>query len=90
MRLDKFLKVSRILKRRTVSKELADNGRVLVNGRPGKPATPIKVGDQIEVVFGYRHLTVRVLSIENDIHKKDADSLYEVIAQSDMTPKEEK
>ena len=81
MRLDKYLKVSRILKRRTVSKELAENGRVLVNGKIAKPATAIKVGDNVEVIFGQRHLLVEVLALENTVKKQEADSLYQVIKE---------
>ena len=60
MRLDKYLKTARILKRRTVSKELADQERVYVNGKIAKPSTDVKVGDTIKVIFGYRELTVNV------------------------------
>lgn len=79
MRLDKYLKVSRILKRRSVSKEMADHSRVLVNGKPAKPAYTIKPGDVIEVVFGNRSLKVRVLNVQATVRKEDADQLYEVI-----------
>ena len=81
MRLDKFLKVARILKRRTVSKELAANQRVVVNGRVAKPSTDIKPGDIIEVTFGQRCLVVRVLEIRDVVRKNDADSLYEVLEE---------
>mgnify|MGYP000031295817 FL=1 len=64
MRLDKYLKTARILKRRTVSKELADNQRVFVNGKVAKPSTEVKVGDIIKVAFGYRELTIRVLMLQ--------------------------
>ena len=63
MRLDKYLKVSRILKRRTVSKQLAANQRVLVNGKPAKPAKEINPGDIIDVIYGERVLQVRVLEV---------------------------
>ncbi|MBE6115884.1 MAG: RNA-binding S4 domain-containing protein [Erysipelotrichaceae bacterium] len=81
MRLDKFLKVARILKRRTVSKELAANQRVMVNGRIAKPATDIKAGDIIEVVFGQRSLTVRVLDVRDNVRKNEAADLYEVVEE---------
>lgn len=81
MRLDKFLKVARILKRRTVSKELAANQRVMVNGRIAKPATDIKAGDLIEVVFGQRSLTVRVLDVRDNVRKNEAADLYEVVEE---------
>ncbi len=81
MRLDKYLKVARILKRRTVSKELAANQRVTVNGKIAKPATEVKVGDEIEVTFGQRCLTVRVLEVKDVVRKNDASLLYEVIGE---------
>jgi len=79
MRLDKYLKVSRILKRRTISKELALNDRVLVNNKTAKPSTEIKINDEIEVIFGRRHLTVKVLSTELIMKKNEANTMYEVI-----------
>ena len=81
MRLDKFLKVARILKRRTVSKELAANQRVIVNGRIAKPSTDIKAGDIIEVIFGQRSLTVRVLEVRDVVRKNEASDLYEVVEE---------
>ena len=81
MRLDKFLKVARILKRRTVSKELAANQRVIVNGRIAQPSTDIKAGDIIEVVFGQRSLTVRVLEVKDIVRKNEASDLYEVVEE---------
>ena len=81
MRLDKFLKVARILKRRTVSKELAANQRVIVNGKIAKPSTDIKQGDVIEVIFGLRSLTVRVLDVRDVVRKNEASDLYEVIEE---------
>ena len=79
MRLDKYLKVARILKRRTVSKELAENERVTINGRIAKPSTEVKVGDEITVTFGQRVLTVRVLDIKDVVKKNEAGLLYEII-----------
>lgn len=81
MRLDKYLKTARILKRRTVSKELADNDRVYVNGKLAKPSTDVKVGDLIKVVFGYRELTVRVLMIQKQVNKNDAALMFEVVEE---------
>lgn len=81
MRLDKFLKVARILKRRTVSKELAANQRVIVNGKIAKPSTDIKAGDIIEVIFGQRSLTVRVLDVRDNVRKNEAADLYEVVEE---------
>lgn len=79
MRLDKYLKTARILKRRTVSKELADNDRVYVNGKVAKPSTDVKVGDIIKVIFGYRELTVRVLMLQKQVNKNDAALMFEVV-----------
>lgn len=81
MRLDKYLKTARILKRRTVSKELADNERVYVNGKIAKPSTDVKVGDMIKVIFGYRELTVRVLMIQKQVNKNDAALMFEIIEE---------
>lgn len=82
MRIDKYLKVSRILKRRTISKELADQDRVLLNGKVAKPSSEVKPGDEIELFFGHRRLKVRVMSIEFSIRKSDAVSMYEVLDES--------
>lgn len=81
MRLDKYLKTARILKRRTVSKELADQDRVYVNGKIAKPSTDVKVGDIIKVIFGYRELTVRVLMIQKQVNKNDAALMFEVVEE---------
>lgn len=81
MRLDKYLKVARILKRRTVSKELAANQRVVVNGKIAKPSTEVNVGDIIEVTFGSRCLVVKVLEIKDVVKKNDASVLYEVVEE---------
>ncbi len=79
MRLDKYLKVSRIIKRRTVANDACDSEHVTVNGRPAKASYDVKVGDVIEVGFGQRTLKVRVLDVRDFTAKADAASLYEVI-----------
>ena len=79
MRLDKYLKVSRIIKRRTVANDACDAAHVTVNGRPAKASYDVKEGDVIEVSFGQRTLKVRVLDIREHTAKADAASLYEVI-----------
>lgn len=81
MRLDKYLKVSRILKRRSVSKELADSKRVYVNGKIAKPSTEIKVGDEIRILFGNREMSVRVCKIEKQVNKTVAAELFEIIEE---------
>lgn len=79
MRLDKYLKVSRIIKRRTVANEACDTEHVMVNGRPAKASYDVKTGDVIEITFGHRTLKVRVLDVKEFTAKADASSLYEVI-----------
>ena len=79
MRLDKFLKVSRIIKRRTVASEACDAEHVTVNGKGAKASYDVKEGDVIAVTFGQRTLKVRVLSVKEFTTKADASSLYEVI-----------
>ena len=80
MRIDKFLKVSRILKRRTVAQEAASAGKISVNGREVKPAYRLKVGDIVEVSFAAGTLKFRVLELKETVKKDEAASLYEVIA----------
>lgn len=89
MRLDKYLKVARILKRRTVSKELAANERVLINGKVAKPAKEVNLGDIIDVIYGERVLCIRVLDIRENVRKNDADSLYEVVDEFIIKSEEE-
>lgn len=81
MRLDKFLKVSRIIKRRTVANDACDTERIAVNGRVVKASYNVKVGDIIEVSFGQRTLKVRVTDVKDVVKKDDAVTLYEVIDQ---------
>lgn len=88
MRLDKYLKVSRILKRRTVAKELADKQRILVNGRKAKPSTEVDYGDEICVLFGNRELTVKVLDTPKQVSKNDATLMFEVINERKIDKKE--
>lgn len=79
MRLDKFLKVSRILKRRTLAAEACDMGKVTVNGRPSKPGHKLKVGDVVEIEFVGSTLKFRVLSLNEKARKEEASSLYEIV-----------
>ena len=79
MRLDKYLKVSRVIKRRTLANEVADAGRVLVNGKPAKASYTVKVGDIIEVTFGNRPVKIRVLSDVEQKGKGVAREMFEVI-----------
>ncbi|MDO4564414.1 MAG: RNA-binding S4 domain-containing protein [Clostridia bacterium] len=79
MRLDKFLKVSRIIKRRTVANEAAGAGRITVNGRVAKPSTDVKPGDTLDILLGGRHMLVRVNSTPEFVKKEEADGLYTVL-----------
>ncbi len=81
MRLDKFLKVSRILKRRTVAQEACDGGKVDVNGKSAKPSYQLKVGDLVCVHFAGGSLTFKVLDLKETVKKDDASSLYEIITE---------
>ena len=82
MRLDKYLKVSRIIKRRTVANEACDGEHVTVNGRVARASLEVKPGDEITVAFGARTLTVRVLKVTETAGKADAGELYEIISQT--------
>ena len=79
MRIDKFLKVSRILKRRTVAQEACGEDKVLINGKVAKPSTAVKIGDEIEVLYAAGSFKFRVLNIKETVKKEEAASLYEVI-----------
>ncbi|MCI8268992.1 RNA-binding S4 domain-containing protein [Clostridiaceae bacterium] len=76
MRLDKYLKVSRLIKRRTVANEACDAGRVLVNGKPAKASVNVKAGDIIEIQFGTSSVKVEVLDVQETVRKDDAKELY--------------
>ena len=84
MRLDKYMKVSRIIKRRTVAKEVCDAGRINVNGRPAKAGTDIKAGDILDITYGRNKLEVEVLKLAETIRADEADSLYKVINRVSM------
>ena len=83
MRLDKYLKVSRLIKRRTVANEACDNARISVNGRPAKASYDVKVGDKISIEFGTRTLTVEVLAVAEAVRKDDASAMYREIAEGE-------
>lgn len=76
MRLDKYLKVSRLIKRRTVANEACDAGRVMINGKTAKAGTDVKVGDVIEIGFGTRNVKVEVLDVQGTTRKEDAKELF--------------
>ena len=81
MRLDKYLKVSRLIKRRTVANEACDNERVMVNGRVQRASYDVKVGDQISLRFGQRIVTVEVLDVQETVRQADAGTLYREIGR---------
>ena len=76
MRLDKYLKVSRLIKRRTVANEACDAGRVMINGKTAKAGADVKVGDVIEIGFGTRNVKVEVLDVQETTRKEDAKELF--------------
>ncbi|HEX6923156.1 MAG TPA: RNA-binding S4 domain-containing protein [Bacillales bacterium] len=78
MRLDKFLKVSRLIKRRTMAKEVADQGRILINGRKAKSGTDVNPGDELEIRFGQKRMTVTVENVKETSKKEDAASMYTI------------
>ena len=79
MRIDKFLKVSRILKRRTLAQQACEKGKVIINGREAKPAKQIKAGDEVELHFTGGTVKFRILNIKETVKKDEASSLYEII-----------
>ena len=85
MRLDKFLKVSRIIKRRTVAQQAADSGRISVNDRVVKPGDKLKAGDIITIEFGESLLRVRVRELKETVRKEEADLLYEVLESTEKS-----
>ena len=81
MRLDKYLKVARLIKRRTVANEACDNGLISVNGKPARASYDVKVGDQISLRFGQRTLTVEVVSVQETVKQADAVTLYREVGR---------
>ena len=82
MRLDKFLKVSRIIKRRTIAKEVSDKGRIAVNGRQAKSSTEVKVGDEMTIQFGNKTLELRIDKIVDTTKKDEAQEMYTLIKET--------
>ncbi len=79
MRLDKYLKVSRLIKRRTVANEACDSGRVMINGKPAKASANVKEGDVITILFGNREVKVEVLDVQETVKKEGAKDLFKYI-----------
>jgi ribosomal 50S subunit-recycling heat shock protein len=82
VRLDKFLKISRIIKRRTVAKEVCDKGKIEVNGRPAKPAAEVQAGDTLVIRFGRKTLEVKILATPAAVRAGEAADIYRVIAET--------
>lgn len=82
MRLDKYLKVSRLIKRRTLAKEASESERILVNDKIAKPSKELKIGDTITIQFGRKQISVKVLSLNPITKKDDASNMYELISES--------
>ena len=83
MRLDKFLRVSRLIKRRTVANDACDAARIFVNEKAAKASYNVKIGDLISVTFGSKTVTVRVLEIKDTTKKAESASMYEVVSETD-------
>ena len=84
VRLDKYLKVSRIIKRRTVAKEASEGGRVSINGKAAKPASEVKPGDVLEIRFGEKLARYRVVSVAETVRKENAAAMYELLAGEEI------
>ena len=81
MRLDKYLKISRLIKRRTVAKEISDQGRISINGKVAKSSSDVSTNDELEVRFGNKTLTVKVLKIVETTKKEESADMYEVVSE---------
>lgn len=84
MRIDKFLKVSRVVKRRTVANEVCSAGRVTINGKVVKPGAEVKVGDEVSIQFGNGVTSFRIVSIKETVRKEEAGSMYELIEGKEL------
>lgn len=82
MRIDKYLKNARLIKRRTIAKEACDQGRILVDGKVAKPGTEVAIGDVVQIRFGEKTTTIRILDLDEHIRKEMSKLLYEVISES--------
>lgn len=81
MRIDKFLKISRLIKRRSVAKEVADKGRIQINGKLAKSSSSVKIGDLVEIRFGNRTVTIKVSELHESTKKEDAAKMYEIVSE---------
>ena len=81
MRIDKYLKTARVLKRREVAKQLALNERLLINDKTAKPSSEVREGDIVKIIFGHREITIKVLEVREHASKQDAFEMYEVLEE---------
>jgi ribosomal 50S subunit-recycling heat shock protein len=88
MRLDKFLKVSRLIKRRTLAKEVADQGRILINGQQGKASSTVKVGDELTVRLGQRIVTAKIERLQETSRKEEAAEMYTILKEERTSQQE--
>lgn len=79
MRIDKYLKLTRIIKRRTIAQEACDQGRVLINGKVAKAGSQVKIGDKIQIIFGNKEASYEVLDIKEHVKKEEVESLYRIV-----------
>ena len=84
MRIDKYLKVCRLIRRRTMANEACDGERIMINGKIVKPGKEVKIGDLVTVAYGNKTVTVRVLSTDNTVKKEDAAKMYEVVSEGTL------
>ncbi len=89
MRLDKFLKVSRLIKRRTLAKEVSDQGRITINGIVAKASSTVKVGDELSVRFGQKRVTVKIEKLQETTKKEEAAGMYSVVSEEKLNDAEE-
>ncbi|GAA0609097.1 RNA-binding S4 domain-containing protein [Virgibacillus siamensis] len=85
MRLDKFLKISRLIKRRTLAKEVADQGRITINGSKAKASSTVEVGDELVIKFGQKVVTLEIKALKEAVKKDEAEMLYHVVKEEKVT-----
>lgn len=88
LRLDKFLKISRLIKRRTLAKEVADQGRILINGQQAKASSNVKVGDELQVRFGQKVVTAKIELLQDSTKKEDAANMYSLVREEKVKAEE--
>ena len=84
MRLDKFLKVSRLIKRRTLAKEVADQGRITINGKIAKASSAVKVGDELAIRFGQKIVTARIEDLKENVRKEEANKMFTILKEEKL------